>query len=427
MSDISLKLINNKYKIEKNKYYSIKANITESNRIHVSGFKNDYIEYTVKIRTSYGKWTFKKRYEDFSKLNNKLIVFIPELNEFFPPKRLFKNSQNTIKERILLFNNYLKIILNNINIFAFEEIIDFICLEKAIIGLIIKKYNMLKINEENYVYSSLKDIFSRKDRKLSFQEIPEKDIMTCLNNDNYYDSILDFEKKRLISFSWNEPSSITPNTFVIREFLRNLSENIDKKGDIFECFENFLQKQPKWIKFTKKEINELFVGFYENSNEKDEEEISRRRYTERTYNDNNNKDGLFNWFDNYSKTVKNIEEENEQNKISGLFQQIGNYENNVFVSVGSLELLEKLLNGEYNPDSETYINVFQNMKIFEFKYMKLNNLIKKNIGGNKINLKAMKLLSLIFLDKKFENYKYEIITDEDVNRQFTNYIDKYCE
>ena len=125
--------------------------------------------------------------------------------------------------------------------------------------------------------------------------------------------------------------------------------------------------------------------------------------------------------------IFNGEEENEQSKIDGLFQQIGDYKNNVFSAVGSLDLLEKLLNAEYNPDYEIYINIYKNMKIYEYKYMKLNDIIKNNIGGNKTNVKAMKLLHLIFRDKKWEKYKNEIITDENVFKQYTNYSHNFSE
>ena len=82
-------------------------------------------------------------------------------------------------------------------------------------------------------------------------------------------------------------------------------------------------------------------------------------------------------------------------KIPGLFQQIGDYQNNILSSIGSLNLLEKLLNDQYNPDYEKFINIFKNLKLYQFNYMKLNDIIKNNIGGNKTNEKAMKILNLL--------------------------------
>ena len=189
----------------------------------------------------------------------------------------------------------------------------------------------------------------------------------------------------------------------------------------------------KWIKLSKKEIIELFIGFDEDIEEKDmEKEMTRTRTYEKQTSDNI-KYSLFNWLDKEkkSKSKKSFtwedDEENEESKISGLFQQIGFYDKNVFCAVGCLDLLEKLLNTEYNPDYEIYINIYKNMKIYEYNYMKLNNIIKHNIGGNKVNVKAMKLLSLIFSDKKWEKYKHEIITDETVYKQYNNYINTFSE
>ena len=431
----SLKLNKNKYYADKNKFYRIKSNISGSSLIHLPGFNNDYVEYTINIKTDYGKWSFKKRYEDFCKLHNILVSIIPEIKEYFPPKRLFKNSDSTIKERTSYFKKYLKFILDKINIFQFEDIIDFIFLEKGMVGLFIKKYNMLKIDEEDLIYSSLKEAFNKKSKKSNgnIQNISDDAIISCLNNDNYYNAILEYEKKRQISFDWDEPSSVTPNTFVVREFLHNLSENIENKADIIKNFELFMGNPNKWIKLSKKEIIELFIGFDEDIEEKDmEKEMTRTRTYEKQTSDNI-KYSLFNWLDKEkkSKSKKSFtwedDEENEESKISGLFQQIGFYEKNVFCAVGCLDLLEKLLNTECNPDYEIYINIYKNMKIYEYNYMKLNNIIKHNIGGNKVNVKAMKLLSLIFSDKKWEKYKHEIITDETVYKQYNNYINTFSE
>ena len=430
-NDKSQKLNNNKYINEKDKFYRIKSKVVGSSLTNLSGFNKDNVEYSINIKTDYGKWTFNKKYEDFYILHHKLNKIIPELKEYFPPKRFFKNSESTRKERIKYFKKYLKFLMDKINIFLFPEIINFIFLEKGMIGLFMKKYNMLKINEENYIYLSLAEEFNRKKKNNMNQNISEEDILACLNNKNYYTAILEFEKKRQISFDWDEAPSVTPNTFVIREFLHNLSENIENKADIIYYFENFLQESNKWIKLTKDEITELFIGFDDDSEEiQNENDFYRTRTYETEQPHEKIKHSLFNWLDKDDKKSKSKkidsddedDEETEQVKIPGLFQQIGDYNKNVFCAVGCLDLLEKLLNTEYNPEYDTYISIYKNMKIYEFNYMKLNNIIKKNVGGNKTTIKAMKLLSLIFTDKNLEKYKDEIITDKFVEKQYKNYI-----
>ena len=427
-SNKSMKNNKNKHLIEENKYYEIKINVVGSSLIHYSGFNKDYIEYSIRVRTNYGKWSFKKRYEEFSKLNNSLLKRIPEIKEYFPPKRLFKNSESTKKERIKYFNKYLTFLVDKINIFSFNELVNFLYIEKGIIGLIMKKYDMLKIDEENYIYSALKEILNKhsienieedeKEAKLFYQTIPDEDIAHILNSDNYYNALLEYEKKRQVTFYWDEPPSVTPHTFVIREFLYNLSEKIENKVNIVQNFEKFLQKQEKWIKFSKNDITELFIGF-------EEEETEEIKINE----NDPSKFSVFHLFD--KKKNKNEDEKEKEseknNKISGLFQQIGDYNKNVFAAMGCLDLLEKLLNTEYNPDYEIYISIFKNMQINQYSSMKLNDIIKNNIGGNKVNVKAMRILHLIFSDKKLDKHEREIITDNSVYKLYINFVKNFSE
>ena len=421
------KIMNKIYIIEKKKYYRIKAKITGHSLIHLSGFNNDYVEYTITVRTDYGNWYFKKRYEEFAKLNNELINKIPEINEFFPPKRVFKNSESTIKERIKYFNKYLKFILNKINIFLFNDILHFICLDLGILGLIIKKYNMLKINlEEDYIYESLTEIFEKY--KLERNGKKDDDDFSYLNSDNYYESIFGYEKDRQNSFDWDEIQSISPSSFVIREFLYNLCEENANKDDIIQTFESFLQKRRKWVNFSTKDITELFLGFdeplEENTKENNKSVVQEKKSI-----------SLFQWFNESPKEKDNINDDlsesdsddKDEIKIPGLLQQIGDYKNNIFSAMGSLNLLEKLLNDQYNPDYDKYLNIFKNLKIYEFNYMKLNDIIKNNVGGNKTNIKAIKILSIIFSDKKFEKYQKEIIKDESVYNEYINFLNNSFE
>ena len=430
------KILNKIYIIEKKKIYRIKAKITGYSLIHLSGFNNDYVEYSISVRTDYGNWNFKKRYEEFAKLNNELIYKIPEINDYFPPKRVFKNSESTIKERIKYFNKYLKFLLNKINIFLFNDIINFINLNIGILGLIIKKYNMLKINrEEDYIMESLSEIFSKNKLEINNKEEKDKnndDNFVYLNNDNYYESIYLYEKNRQNSFDWNESQYMYPSSFVIREFLRNLCEENAKKDDIIQTFESFLQQRRKWVNFSTNDINELYLGFDEIIKEDDDDiEIDGNKIEP----ENKKSVALFQWVNENQKTNENNDEnkiefdsddnEKEEIKIPGLFQQIGDYQNNILSSIGSLNLLEKLLNDQYNPDYEKFISIFKNLKLYQFNYMKLNDIIKNNIGGNKTNEKAMKILTIIFSDKKWEKYKKEIITDEVVYNEYINFVNNF--
>ena len=423
------KILNKIYIIEKKKFYQIKTKIIGYSLVHSTG-NNENVEYKISVKTDYGIWNFKKTYEEFVKLNNELINKIPEINEYFPPKRVFfKNSESKIKERIKYLNKYLKFLMNKTNIFLFSEIINFVNLDIGILGLLIKKYNMLKLNiEGDYIYENLTEIFTKN--KLEKEDKKEEnDNFSYLNNENYFNTIYEYEKNRQKSFDWDEPESISPSSFVIREFLKNLCDENANKDNIIKTFESFLQQRKKWVNFSTKDITELYLGFDELIIENDEDNKEEK--------ENKKSIALFQWIDENSKIKENIdnisdendneEKEDDEIKIPGLFQQIGDYQKNVFSAIGSLNLLEKLLNDEYNPDYEKYISIFKNLKLYQYNYMKLNDIIKNNIGGNKTNLKALKILTIIFSDKKWEKYLKEIITDENVYNEYINFLNNFSE
>ena len=116
---------------------------------------------------------------------------------------------------------------------------------------------------------------------------------------------------------------------------------------------------------------------------------------------------------------------NYDNKINGLFYVIGNYKNNTILSVGAINLLDKLMDTEYNPDAEIYINEFRSLDIQKYNLLNLNNIIKNNIGGNINSMKAMKLLKLIFFENNNEKYERTIIKDDVVYKQYLNYLNKF--
>ena len=431
------------YKIEKKyRLYRIKANIVGSKLIQLSGFHHNYIQYYVQIETDYVKWFVKKRYEDFYKFNTKLSELIPELKQYFPPKRYLKTSDSTVTERIKAFNKYLHYLFANINIFLIDEVLNFIFLKKELIQLFIKKYYMLKIYDDNNVLISLKKAYEKikQNEELQFENERTKRNNNINNiniienqNGNYYDAILDYEMKRQKSFDWEENKSVTPNSIVIKEFLINLSEDSENKTEILQTFESFLNKGIKWTKLSPKEILILYTG---------EEGINNKNMDNKTVFINNIKrnrvasDYKYHSFtDFFSSNDDNSFNENEEeyfslnydNKVNGLFYIIGNYSNNIILSIGALDLLNKLMDTEYNPDAEIYIKIFQSCEIRHYKMLNLNKIIKNNVGGNKNNLKALKLLKLIFSDKNRDEHKRKIMEDDIVYKQYLNYLNKFIE
>jgi len=446
----SIHQTNDYYISKKSRLYRLKANIIGSKLIHKSGFHNDYVEYYILIETDYTKWQLKKRYEDFYKLNSKLELIIPELKNFFPQKRLFKSSDKTVRERIKCFNDYLSYICCNINIFLIDDFINFISIKKEIIQLFLNKYSMLNFNEENDVLISLKNTYKRlkqKDERQSMEKRQRDNYLNKINSikietnlskiNNYYESILQYETQRQSGFDWDEPIYITPKLFVIKEFLTNLSENFENNMDILITFEKFLIKDNKWINFSQNEIRVLFIG--EEGTNKVNKEI-KDFFNNLDVNKRSKKiagDFKFHSFFEFIEKQEDFEtmfsdvegfyKLNYDNKINGLFSIIGNYKNNTILSVGAMNLLDKLIDTEYNPDAELYINEFRSYDIQQYSMLNLNNIIKNNIGGNINNMKALKLLKLIFFENNNDKYERTIMKDDIVYKQYLNYLDKFCD
>lgn len=426
--------------IKDKKYYRIKAKITDTQIIHRSGINNDYVEYQLKIITDYGRWTIKKRYEDFDKLNNTIKQFLPLIRPKFPSKRIFKTSQKTTSERISKFNKYLNYMLKQINIFTYRDIINFILIDKELLYLFLKKYEMLKIDENDQIYISIKKLYDEMSVTDNLKNTQRKRggiIDSAINNinifsiDNYYESILYYAKKKRANYEWEEAKDVTPNIIVIKEFLHNLSEETESKSIIFENFQAFLIKNEK-IKFSPKEITELYLGRIDSFEGEDSklEESYKSELSQSTISESASAiHTSYNMFKIKGKFLNNDEEENydneEEEEAKGLFYQIGNYKKDFFASTGSLDLLNWLMDTGFNTNAEVFKSMFLSRSIDEYKKLNLNTIIKSNLGGNKINANAMKLLFLIFSDKKWEKYIREIIEDDIVYKQFNNKYSMY--
>ena len=446
----SIHQTNDYYISKKSRLYRLKANIIGSKLIHKSGFHNDYVEYYILIETDYTKWQLKKRYEDFYKLNSKLELIIPEVKNFFPQKRLFKSSDKTVRERIKCFNDYLSYICCNINIFLIDDFMNFISMKKEIIQLFLNKYSMLNFNEENDVLKSIKNAYKRlkqKEEKQSMEKRQRDNFLNKINSiknetnlskiNNYYESILQYETQRQSGFDWDEPIYITPKLFVIKEFLTNLNENFENNMDILITFEKFLNKDNKWINFSQNEIRVLFIG--EEATNKVNKEI-KDFFNNIDVNKRSKKiagDFKFHSFFEFIEKQEDFEtmfsdveafyKLNYDNKVNGLFSIIGNYKNNTILSVGAMNLLDKLIDPEYNPDAELYISEFRSYDIQQYSLLNLNNIIKNNIGGNINNMKALKLLKLIFYENNKDKYERIIMKDDIVYKQYLNYLEKFCD
>lgn len=286
------------------KLMKISARVTDQKLVN----NGKYIEYNIIISTEFNVWSIKKRYSEFDALNQSLIRKIPEINKHFPPKRFFKNSEETIDERVKYFNKYLHVLFNNYNIFLFEEVIDFICIDKKILELAMTKHTMGNKDKENKALldsvkksiihlaqnekvssfdnnSADKKSFNLLEANINSNEkIKNKNkdndspISSNLNinleinaNNNFDENNYDFEENKKNYFltlleyenskkSTDDLNSHSPYSKIIEEFLKNLNQRNDNKTAIIKSFEDFLKKENQWTNFDKTDIIKLFIG-----------------------------------------------------------------------------------------------------------------------------------------------------------------------
>ena len=300
--------LNTNFRVNK-KLIKITAKVTGRKLVN----NGKYTEYNIFIQTEFNEWNIQKRYSEFDSLNQSLIRKIPEINQYFPPKRFFKNSEETIDERVKYFNTYLHKLFNNYDIFLFDEVIDFIEIDKKILELTISKHTMGNKDKENEPqYDSVKKSirhltknerstsFDRNEDKKNYNNLGNKfksngnleskrkqstisdnlninveinsknnndDIINEMNsyntedfedtNKNYFSKLLEYENSKKSSEELNNES---PLKKIIEEFLNNLNQINDNKTAIIKSFEEFLKKDNSWPPFSRNEIISLFVG-----------------------------------------------------------------------------------------------------------------------------------------------------------------------
>ena len=299
--------LNSHFRVSK-KLIKINAKVTGPKLIN----NGKYTEYNIFISTEFNDWNIQKRYREFEELNKSLIKKIPDINQYFPPKRYFKNSEDTIKERVQYFNTYLHKLFNNYDIFLFDEVIDFICIDKKILELAISKHTMGNKNKENEpLYESVKksiqhltknerpSSFDGNESKKSIEHLNDKinsnenetkesknsNISSNLNinneinaknnenitkkkssnniedfeenNKNYFSNLLEYENSKNSS---DNLSGESPYNKIIEEFLKYLNQKNNNKTAIIRAFEEFLKKENSFNKFDSNQIIKLFTG-----------------------------------------------------------------------------------------------------------------------------------------------------------------------
>ena len=382
---------------------SIHTRIISTKLIKNGFFNSNFVEYIIKVKTVYKTWTINKRYSDFEKLYLLLYKKYPYLNfPSFPPKRVFRFTDNTIEERKNKFNNFLYFINHKINFYKNPEIINFFDFNSDILQIYAKNKSMInnKNSQEDLNYFNMINNYNGMNRVMSSNNLTENinnihlydKENSFLYDDNYFVSFEEFKK--------NNSDFNTLNLYIIDEFLRNLDEQNEHIGEITKTFFNFMKSKNKWKTFSKNEIIKLLIGGF----------ITKD--TNNIINLKNNKKDLFS-----SEEMPQI--------IRGIFFHIGNYKLNNYGSKSCMNFLLKLLDTEINPEAELYINIYKNQNIENFSLMNLPELATKNCN----NFNNCYKLIQIYISQKYNNndelnkYLYEI-GNENFVKSYKNWINR---
>ena len=243
--------------------------------------KSSFTSYEIQISTEFKKWTISKRFNDFFELDKIIKLKYSNLNLIkLCDKTIFKFSNDVINERKKNFENYLNSIFSS-DFFFYEEIINFINLDKNLLKLFIIKSFLFNKNIQNLEFFI---------RNLNFS-----------NENNFYYEIYSFLNDK------NDEEKIF---ITIKEFLSNLKNMKNYSVINIKEFKNFLLKNR--IILSEKNVEFLLVGnknlkgiLYYISKCKKENEIISLEFLNFLFDLSNNEKNIeFEKFINFFKTFR---------------------------------------------------------------------------------------------------------------------------
>ena len=383
--------------------------------------EGNFVQYEIKITTEFNSWSIKKRYNEFSALNQSLIKKIPEIYKLHPTKAKFKNSTDTINERIKSFGIYLNHLFTYYDIFQFDELIDFIDINIDILELALSKYKMLSTGtEDESIYESINNTIKR----LYEKENEQKNIISQIYSykeeiiDNYFYNFYAYFKEK----DWEYDFKVN------EEFLNILSDSNVNRTKAIKVYEEFLKKYNKEIFINKKYYKVIFLGIKDNniqnkndngnepetksklSNDKNfklengdirvtrsaTSKVANVRSPKRKIKTNENKDEFVGDKNNYENLSFDIY------RLPGILYYIANYKNDIILSSCCLEFLVNLLSIEHNLNAEEFIDIFIQSITSEILLSCFTNIIVFNSCGEKSAQNALKIMFILI---KYSNYR----------------------
>ena len=332
-----------------------------------------YIQYTIKIFTNDKSWELKKRYSNFYELNQALSKKFNNVPKF-PPKKIFK-SDSFIRDRQEKLEKYLNILLSREDVYKFDEIFDFIQMEKEYY-LMLKKNIEEESTNDNSLFSTC---LSEKVKSLIKNNIKQsKSLEVVIKEDFFYSECksyhnhADCQKFKFCGKLENCEKYFTKEKNLEIDLERKYSMQLQNKNSFFPNL-NYL--------------NKIVSSFLKDLNKKKEIRCEVVKNFEKIfYNENSN--NLYNSEHAYKIFYGELNTEKNVNRndryMFGLIHHSGTIEENLLGAESCLELLAKLIDCQYSPNSEFFVCLLKSANASEIFQMNL----EKHLNNKKSNVKS---------------------------------------
>jgi len=325
-----------------------------------------YIEYKITLKTNLKSWEIKRRYKHFDELHKRLSKKIKNMPKL-PNKTIFK-SQEIINDRKIKLQKYLINLLRRDDIYNHDLIFDFIELKKE--EFLLMKDN---IDEDSSPDTSPLSTFRKNQSYLFF---PVKNLFNLKNtkddiiiNDNFFYSNLNLGEEQE-----NNNFKFKKNKKLINDFLDDLNSKKREMSEIIKYFkEKILFNNNRKINsdFQSEDIYRLFFG-------------------------------------------------DKLNKKFGLLFHCGDIKANILGAELCIELLTKLINFEYNINSEHFIDILKLGKLENFN--QINFAFHLESGKPSIFAACCKIIKNIINNDKGINLEKLLSKKHDLIQKVQNFI-----
>jgi hypothetical protein len=347
-----------------------------------------YTQYAIKIFTNDKTWELKKRYSNFYELHQTLSKKFNNIPKF-PPKKIFK-SDEFIKERQEKLEKYINILLTREDIYKFDEIFDFIEMEKEYYLMLKKNIEEDSTNDNSLfstgvsekVKSLIKNNFSKKSKSLEVvikENFYYSDINysnTHADSQNFYlsgkcekcfdkEKHFEFDHERKYSIQLQNKNSVflNPNYLnkTVSSFLRDLNKKIEIRCEIVKNFEKSFYSENSKVCFDSEHAYKILFG-----------ELN---------------------------TEKNVSRNDRY--MFGLIHHSGTIEENLLGAESCLELLSKLIDCQYNPNSEFFVCLLKSSNVTEIFQMNIERHLKSKKSN--VNYACYKIIEVVSEGSESQN------------------------